>query len=91
MESLQNGSALIGFVQSDVLSYAYGAHGFLIIKRIRPPHLEAYGLTEHDISPAYRNFGDSVNDLKSGKINAAVVVAGAPTSGNDRNSNKWGV
>lgn len=42
--------------------------------------LNVYGLTEHDISPAYQNFGESVSDLKSGKIDAAFVVAGAPTS-----------
>ena len=42
--------------------------------------LGAYGLTERDISPTYQDFGDSVSALKSGKIDAAFVVAGAPTS-----------
>ena len=42
--------------------------------------LEAYGLTERDISPTYQSFADSVEALKSGKIDAAFVVAGAPTS-----------
>ena len=42
--------------------------------------LNAYGLTERDISPTYQSFGDSVGALQSGKIDAAFVVAGAPTS-----------
>ncbi|MBR2592862.1 MAG: TAXI family TRAP transporter solute-binding subunit [Oscillospiraceae bacterium] len=42
--------------------------------------LEAYGLTEKDITPSYKSFGDSVDALQSGKIDAAFVVAGAPTS-----------
>ena len=42
--------------------------------------LEAYGLTEKDITPSYKSFGDSVDALQSGKIDAAFVVAGAPTT-----------
>ena len=42
--------------------------------------LGAYGLTERDISPTYQSFGDSVDALQSGKIDAAFVVAGTPTS-----------
>ena len=42
--------------------------------------LEAYGITEKDISPTYQSFSDSVDALQSGKIDAAFVVAGAPTS-----------
>lgn len=42
--------------------------------------LEAYGITEKDISPTYQSFSDSVEALQSGKIDAAFVVAGAPTS-----------
>ena len=42
--------------------------------------LRAYGLTERDISPVYQDFGDSVENLQSGKIDAAFIVAGAPTS-----------
>lgn len=41
--------------------------------------LEAYGMTESDISPVYQNFGDSAESLKDGKIDAAFIVAGAPT------------
>ena len=41
--------------------------------------LGAYGLTENDIKPEYLNFGDSTDSLKDGKIDAAFVVAGAPT------------
>ena len=42
--------------------------------------LGAYGLTEADIVPTYQSFGDSANDLKDGKIDAAFIVAGAPTT-----------
>ena len=41
--------------------------------------LGAYGLTEKDITPTYQSFGDSVDSLQDGKIDAAFVVAGAPT------------
>ena len=39
----------------------------------------AYGMTEADIVPQYLSFGDSAEALKDGKIDAAFVVAGAPT------------
>lgn len=42
--------------------------------------LGAYGLTEEDINPTYESFGDSANSLKDGKIDAAFIVAGAPTT-----------
>ena len=49
--------------------------------------LTAYGLgdvNENDeftqINATYQSFGDSANDLKDGKIDAAFVVAGAPTT-----------
>ena len=42
--------------------------------------LEAYGLSEDDISPTYQSFGDSVEALQDGLIDAAFVVAGAPTT-----------
>jgi TRAP transporter TAXI family solute receptor len=42
--------------------------------------LEAYGLSEADIQPVYQSFGDSTESLKDGKIDAAFVVAGAPTT-----------
>ena len=42
--------------------------------------LGVYGLTEADITPTYRGFGDSANDLKDGKIDAAFITAGAPTT-----------
>ena len=42
--------------------------------------LSAYGLTEADINPTYQGFGDSAESLKDGKIDAAFVVAGAPTT-----------
>ena len=42
--------------------------------------LEAYGMTEADIKPVYQSFGDSTESLKDGKIDAAFVVAGAPTT-----------
>ena len=42
--------------------------------------LGAYGLTVDDIKPTYESFGDSADSLKDGKIDAAFVVAGAPTT-----------
>ena len=42
--------------------------------------LKVYGMTEKDIAPTYQSFGDSANDLKDGKIDAAFIVAGAPTT-----------
>ena len=42
--------------------------------------LGVYGLTEDDISPTYQSFGDSTEALQDGKIDAAFVVAGAPTT-----------
>ena len=42
--------------------------------------LSAYGLTEADIKPVYQSFGDSADSLKDGKIDAAFIVAGAPTT-----------
>ena len=41
--------------------------------------LGAYGLTEKDIKPTYQSFGDSADALKNGQIDAAFIVAGAPT------------
>ena len=41
--------------------------------------LAAYDLTLDDITPQYQSFGDSAEALKDGKIDAAFIVAGAPT------------
>ena len=41
--------------------------------------LTAAGLTEDDIKPQYQSFADSADALKDGKIDAAFIVAGAPT------------
>ena len=42
--------------------------------------LTAAGLTEADIKPQYQSFADSADALKDGKIDAAFIVAGAPTA-----------
>ena len=43
--------------------------------------LGAYDLdVESDINAVYQDFGDSTDSLKNGKIDAAFVVAGAPTT-----------
>ncbi|MBQ7576758.1 MAG: TAXI family TRAP transporter solute-binding subunit [Synergistaceae bacterium] len=43
--------------------------------------LKAYGLDiDKDINPTYQSFGDSVEALQDGKIDAAFIVAGAPTT-----------
>ena len=41
--------------------------------------LNAAGLSEADIKPQYQSFADSADALKDGKIDAAFIVAGAPT------------
>ena len=41
--------------------------------------LAAYDLTEDDINAQYQDFGASADALQDGKIDAAFVVAGAPT------------
>ena len=42
--------------------------------------LEGAGLTIDDIKPQYQSFDDSKEALKDGQIDAAFIVAGAPTS-----------
>ncbi len=42
--------------------------------------LGAYGLTEEDIKAEYLSFGDSTDAMKDGKIDAAFIVAGPPTT-----------
>ena len=43
--------------------------------------LKAYGLDiDKDIKPTYQSFGDSVEALQDGKIDAGFIVAGAPTT-----------
>ncbi len=42
--------------------------------------LGAYGLTLDDITPTYQSFGDSADALQNGQIDAAFIVAGAPTT-----------
>lgn len=41
--------------------------------------LTAAGLSVSDIKPQYQSFADSADALKDGKIDAAFIVAGAPT------------
>ena len=41
--------------------------------------LNAAGLSESDINAQYQSFADSADALKDGKIDAAFIVAGAPT------------
>ncbi len=42
--------------------------------------LAAYDMTLEDINPVYQSFGDSAESLKDNKIDAAFIVAGAPTT-----------
>ena len=120
------GDAQLGFVQSDVMAYAYnGTRLFegapvtnistvasLYMEQVQIVTLDeniksvadlkgknvsigaagsgvyfnaldilgAYDLTEDDISPVYQSFADSADSLKDGKIDAAFIVAGAPTT-----------
>ena len=126
IEMMDMGSYQLGFVQTDVMSYAYnGTNLFaemgaisdfstvaaLYLEQVQIVTLNpaiktvadlegktvsigssgsgvyynaldilaAYGLGEDDINPTYQSFGDSVDALQDGKIDAAFVVAGAPT------------
>ena len=135
IEDIASGAIQLGFVQSDVMSYAYqGPRLFeepvtnfstvaaLYMEQVQIVTLNpdiktvadlagknvsigavgsgvyfnaldvlgAYDLTEADITPQYQDFATSVDSLKDGKIDAAFIVAGAPTtavvdlaSGND--------
>ena len=42
--------------------------------------LNAYGLSENDIFASYQSFSDSAESLKSGRIDAAFIVASAPAA-----------
>lgn len=127
IELMDMNGAQLGFVQSDVMSYAYGGTSLfaetgkvdnfstvaaLYMEQVQivtvDPSIKtvadlrgknvsigdsgsgvwynaidvlgAYGMTEADINPTYQGFGDSAESLKDGKIDAAFVVAGAPTT-----------
>lgn len=125
IEDIASGAIQLGFVQSDVMSYAYqGTRLFeepvtnfstvaaLYMEQVQIVTLDpeiktvgdlagktvsigavgsgvyfnaidvlgAYDLTEDDISPVYQNFDDSVESLQDGRIDAAFIVAGAPTT-----------
>ncbi len=67
MEDLKGKSVSIGAAGSGVY---FNAMDFLA----------AYDMTEDDIVPQYLSFADSAEALKDGKIDAAFVVAGAPTT-----------
>ncbi len=141
IEDIASGDIQLGFVQSDVMSYAYAGTrlfldeegnsapvtNFSVVAALYMEQVQivtlnpdiktvadlagrtvsigaigsgvyfnaldvlgAYGLTEEDINPQYQDFATSVDSLKDGKIDAAFIVAGAPTtavvdlaSGND--------
>lgn len=125
IEELAAGNVQLGFVQSDVMSYAYNGErlfdtkvdGFSVVAALYMEQVQiitldssiksvedlkgknvsigdlgsgvyfnaidvlgAYGLSESDIKPVYQSFGNSVDSLKDKKIDAAFVVAGAPTT-----------
>lgn len=125
IEQMDLNTAQLGFVQSDVMSYAYNGErlfegmpvtGFSTVAALYMEQVQivtcdpdiqsvadlkgknvsigasgsgvyynaldvlaAYGLTEQDINPTFQDFGNSVDALQDGKIDAAFVVAGAPT------------
>ena len=124
VEDLTAGDVQLGFVQSDVMSYAYNGErlfdspvtNFSVVAALYMEQVQiattnpdiksvadlegkivsigasgsgvyfnaidvlgAYGLTEEDIQPVFQSFGDSADNLKDGKIDAAFIVAGAPT------------
>ncbi len=127
IENMDANDAQLGFVQSDVMAYAYnGTNLFaesgkidsfstvadLYMEQVQivtlDPNIKsvadlagknvsvgengsgvffnavdvlgAYDLTLDDINPTYQSFGDSTEALQDGKIDAAFIVAGAPTT-----------
>lgn len=127
VQSIQDGDYQLGFVQSDVMAYAWAGtksfekdgptHDFRVlgglydetvqlitmdenIKTVEDLRgksvsigeagsgvyfnaidvLEAAGITLDDIKPQYQSFEASKEALKDGKIQAAFIVAGAPTT-----------
>lgn len=42
--------------------------------------LDAYGMTEEDVNAVYLTFGDSVEAMKAGTVDAAFMVSGTPTN-----------
>ena len=131
IEDIASGAIQLGFVQSDVMDYAYNGTRLFVDAKGNPAPLTgfstlaalymeqvqivtlnpdiksvadlegkyvsigvsgsgvyfnaidvlgAYGLTEEDINPVYQNFDNSVESLQDGKIDAAFIVAGAPTT-----------
>ena len=126
IEDLAAGDVQLGFVQSDVMSYAFNGErlfdsavtGFSVVAALYMEQVQivttnpdiksvadlagkkvsigasgsgvyfnavdilgAYGIdADSGISPVYQSFGDSAESLKDGKIDAAFIVAGAPTN-----------
>ncbi len=125
IEDMAAGDIQLGFVQSDVMSYAYTGtnlftekvEGFSTVAAMYMEQVQivtldpsiktvadlrgknvsigatgsgvyfnaldilgVYGMTEQDINPIYQAFGESVESLQDGKIDAAFIVAGAPTT-----------
>lgn len=124
IEDIDANAIQLGFVQSDVMSYAYNGErlfekpvtGFSVVAALYMEQVQivtcdpdiksvadlegktvsigasgsgvyynaldilaAYDLTEDDINAQYQDFGASADALQDGKIDAAFVVAGAPT------------
>lgn len=123
---IEDGTAQLGFCQSDVMAYAYtgtnifdGApvEAFSVVADLYEEQVQivtcdqsiksvadlkgknvsigaagsgvyfnavdilgTYDITESDITPTYQSFQDSADALKDGKIDAAFIVAGAPTT-----------
>ena len=128
IQALEDGDAQLGFVQSDVMVYAYNGErtfaetgastGFSTVANLYMEQVQVitvdpsiktiadlagkkvsvgaagsgvffnavdvlgiYDLdVEKDIIPTYQSFGDSAEALKDGQIDAAFIVAGAPTT-----------
>ena len=123
---IEDGTAQLGFCQSDVMAYAYEGTNifdgapvttFSVVADLYEEQVQivtcdqniksvadlkgknvsigaagsgvyfnaidilgAYGIAESDITPTYQSFQDSADALKDGKIDAAFIVAGAPTT-----------
>ena len=126
IQEIEDGTAELGFAQSDVMTYAYqgknlfekgAVTNFSVLAPLYQEQVQivtcnpdiktvadlkgknvsigaagsgvyfnaidilgVYGLSEKDITATYQSFADSADSLKDGKIDAAFIVAGAPTT-----------
>ena len=79
IQLIDDEDANLGIVQNDVMYYAYSGTDLFEDEGAYDTFAAVAGLYD-DIKVVNASFGDSADSLKDGKIDAAFVVAGAPTT-----------